>query len=131
MTHSTRKERDSESSLDNFGARYFGSSLGRFTTLDWSAKPQGVPYAVLDDPQSLNLYAYVRNNPLSRTDPDGHCGAPSALKPGQTGICIASYIAKKVFWKLGLPGRGDGRGPNGNGGTSRIETRLVVDSRGK
>lgn len=41
-------------------------------TPDWSAKPQGVPYAVLDDPQSLNLYAYVRNNPLNRTDASGH-----------------------------------------------------------
>jgi hypothetical protein len=40
---------------------------------DWSAKPQGVPYAVLGDPQSLNLYAYVGNNPLNRTDPNGHC----------------------------------------------------------
>jgi len=69
----TGKERDSESGLDNFGARYNASSLGRFMTPDWSAKPQGVPYAVLDDPQSLNLYAYVRNNPLNRTDPTGHC----------------------------------------------------------
>lgn len=68
----TGKERDFESGLDDFGARYFGSSLGRFMTPDWSAKPQGVPYAVLDDPQSLNLYAYVRNNPLNRTDPSGH-----------------------------------------------------------
>jgi hypothetical protein len=46
---------------------------------DWSAKAQPVPYAKLDDPQSLNLYAYVRNNPLSRIDADGHyddkCGA--------------------------------------------------------
>jgi len=31
-----------------------------------------VPYAKLDDPQSLNLYAYVGNNPLSRVDLDGH-----------------------------------------------------------
>jgi RHS repeat-associated protein len=69
----TGKERDSESGLDNFGARYFGSSLGRFMTPDWSANPQGVPYAVLGDPQSMNLYAYVRNNPLNRTDPTGHC----------------------------------------------------------
>jgi len=69
----TGKERDTESGLDNFGARYDSSQLGRFMTPDWSAKPQGVPYAVLNDPQSLNLYAYLRNNPLSRTDPSGHC----------------------------------------------------------
>ena len=68
----TGKERDSESGLDNFGTRYNSSSMGRFMSPDWSTKPQGVPYAVLDDPQSLNLYAYVRNNPLNKTDPSGH-----------------------------------------------------------
>jgi hypothetical protein len=31
-----------------------------------------VPYADLKDPQTLNLYSYVRNNPLSKADPDGH-----------------------------------------------------------
>jgi hypothetical protein len=36
------------------------------------ADPQPIPYADLTDPQTLNLYSYVRNNPLSRTDPDGH-----------------------------------------------------------
>jgi hypothetical protein len=35
-----------------------------------------VPYAELADPQSLNLYGYVRNNPLSRADVDGHCDTP-------------------------------------------------------
>jgi len=35
----TGKERDSESGLDEFGARYYGSSLGRFMTPDWAAKP--------------------------------------------------------------------------------------------
>jgi RHS repeat-associated protein len=69
----TGKERDTESGLDNFGARYFGSSLSRFMTPDWSSKPQGVPYAVLGDPQSLNLYTYARNNPTTLYDPDGHC----------------------------------------------------------
>jgi RHS repeat-associated protein len=68
----TGKERDSESGNDYFGARYYGSSLGRFMTPDWSAKPQTVPYADLGNPQSLNLYSYVVNNPLNRTDPLGH-----------------------------------------------------------
>jgi RHS repeat-associated protein len=70
--HFTGKERDLETGLDNFGARYNSSSMGRFMTPDWSAKPMGVPYAEFGDPQSLNLYAYVRNNPLTRTDPNGH-----------------------------------------------------------
>jgi RHS repeat-associated protein len=71
----TGKERDSESGNDYFGARYYASSMGRFMSPDWSAKAEPVPYAKLDDPQSLNLYSYVRNNPLSRTDKDGHCEA--------------------------------------------------------
>ena len=71
--HFTGKERDTESGNDYFGARYYASSMGRFMSPDWSAKQEPVPYAKLDNPQSLNLYAYVFNNPLSRFDPDGHC----------------------------------------------------------
>jgi RHS repeat-associated protein len=70
--HFTQKERDNESGNDYFFARFYTSALGRFTTPDWSAKEEPVPYAQLDDPQSLNLYAYVRNNPLTRVDADGH-----------------------------------------------------------
>jgi RHS repeat-associated protein len=69
----TGKERDAETGLDYFGARYFSGAQGRWTSPDWSETPQPVPYADLTDPQTLNLYTYVRNNPLSRTDPDGHC----------------------------------------------------------
>jgi RHS repeat-associated protein len=68
----TGKERDSESGLDMFGARYYGSSLGRFMTPDWAAKPVSVPYAHFGNPQSLNLYSYVENNPTTVGDPDGH-----------------------------------------------------------
>ena len=68
----TGKERDAESGLDNFGARYDSSALGRFMTPDWAAKPTTVPYAKFGDPQSLNLYSYVENGPLNRIDPDGH-----------------------------------------------------------
>ncbi|MGA2436670.1 MAG: RHS repeat-associated core domain-containing protein, partial [Bryobacteraceae bacterium] len=69
----TGKVRDNETGLDFMEARYFSSAEGRFTIPDWSAKEEPVPYAKLEDPQSLNLYTYVRNNPLSRFDPDGHC----------------------------------------------------------
>ena len=37
---------------------------------DWATKAVPVPYAKLDSPQSLNLYAYVGNSPLSRRDLD-------------------------------------------------------------
>ncbi|WP_263376068.1 RHS repeat-associated core domain-containing protein [Granulicella aggregans] len=70
--HFTGKERDAESGLDDFGARYYGSNMGRWMSPDWSAKTEPVPYANLGDPQSLNLYAYVRGNPVGRADLDGH-----------------------------------------------------------
>ena len=69
----TGKERDAESGLDEFGARYYSSKIGRFMIPDWAEKPTDVPYAEFGDPQSLNLYGYVRNNPLSHADTDGHC----------------------------------------------------------
>lgn len=72
-SRSTGKERDSESGNDYFEARYYSSAMGRFLSPDWGAKEEPVPYAEMDDPQSLNLYAYVRNNPLARIDADGHC----------------------------------------------------------
>jgi RHS repeat-associated protein len=65
--------RDNETGLDFMEARYFSSAQGRFTIPDWASKEEWIPYATLDDPQSLNLYAYVRNNPVSRFDLDGHC----------------------------------------------------------
>ena len=72
----TGKERDAESGLDYFGARYYGGALGRWASPDWSAKPEPIPYAKLDNPQTLNLYSYVLNNPLRTVDPDGHADDP-------------------------------------------------------
>ena len=71
----TGQERDAESGLDEFGARYYASSLGRFMIPDWAGKPTAVPYANYGNPQSLNLYAYVENNPTTTGDPDGHSDA--------------------------------------------------------
>ncbi len=72
---STGKERDAESGLDDIGARYYASNLGRFMSPDWDAKPTAVPYASFGDPQTLNLYSYVENAPLNRMDADGHVAA--------------------------------------------------------
>ncbi|HEY6448719.1 MAG TPA: RHS repeat-associated core domain-containing protein [Acidobacteriaceae bacterium] len=71
--HFTGKERDSESGNDYFGARYYSSSMGRFLSPDWSSSPEAVPYAELENPQTLNLYQYAGNNPLIHIDADGHC----------------------------------------------------------
>lgn len=80
LHRSSGKERDAESGLDYFGARYYSSSMGRFLSPDWSAKIEPVPYAKLGNPQSLNLYSYVWNNPLSRNDPDGHYTCADSAK---------------------------------------------------
>ena len=67
------KERDAETNNDDFGARYYSSRLGRWLSADWSAAPAPVPYANLTNPQTLNLYAMVSDNPESFADLDGHC----------------------------------------------------------
>ncbi len=63
----TGKERDKESSLDYFGARYYSARLGRFVSSD-------APFAdqFASAPQSWSLYSYVRNNPLRFFDPTGN-----------------------------------------------------------
>ncbi|HET9182504.1 MAG TPA: RHS repeat-associated core domain-containing protein [Candidatus Angelobacter sp.] len=68
----TGKERDSESQLDYFGARYYSNVFGRFLTPDWSKTPIPIPYADLNDPQTFNQYSYVRNVPTTTIDQDGH-----------------------------------------------------------
>jgi RHS repeat-associated protein len=63
----TQKERDNESGLDYFGARYYSAPQGRFTSTD----PKVDQKRSVIDPQRFNLYVYVRNNPLALIDPDG------------------------------------------------------------
>jgi RHS repeat-associated protein len=65
--HFTSKEYDAESGNDYFLARYYASSMGRMMSPD----PSGLYFADPTNPQSLNLYAYVLNNPLINVDPDG------------------------------------------------------------
>jgi len=81
----TSKERDIETGLDYFGARYYSSTQGRFTSPDEFTGGPDELYSFVDDgsanptfyadlrkPQSLNKYQYSYNNPLRYVDPDGH-----------------------------------------------------------
>lgn len=72
MNQNSSKERDAETGLDYFLARYYSGAQGRFTSPDWSSRPAPIPYAKLDNPQTLNPYTYVVNNPLRFVDVDGH-----------------------------------------------------------
>ncbi len=61
----TGQENDPESGLYYYGARYYDPVIGRFISPDSIVQAPG-------DPQTLNRYAYCRNNPLIYTDPTGH-----------------------------------------------------------
>jgi len=80
----TGKERDSETGLDYFGARYYSGAQGRFTSPDAPFADQHA-----NDPQSWNLYSYVRNNPLAIVDPSGRAALWVVdKKTGQTTLRI-------------------------------------------
>jgi RHS repeat-associated protein len=81
----TKKERDIEPGLDFFGSRYYSSLQGRFSSPDHfrgnpaslfrgNDQSSALPFSSSGDPQTLNAYTYVYNNPLSYHDPDGHRG---------------------------------------------------------
>jgi len=78
------KERDAETLNDDFGARYYSNRFGRWLSADWSNVPVAVPYANLSNPQTLNLYSMVADDPESFADLDGHKqGGP--YPPGEYG----------------------------------------------
>jgi RHS repeat-associated protein len=86
----TGKERDSETGLDYFEARYYRADLGRFTTVD----PELNVNEALLEPQQWNRYAYVKNNPLRYTDPNGKFPvAVAAAIPGPQQIIVAGGLA--------------------------------------
>jgi RHS repeat-associated protein len=65
-SRSSGKERDAETGLDYFGARYYSEAQGRFIGPD-PLLNSGRPW----NPQTWNRYAYTLNNPLGFTDPTG------------------------------------------------------------
>ena len=104
---STGKERDQESGLDYFGARYYGNALGRFTSPDplpWIHWQRGNRddqqrfAAYIANPQNLNMYAYVNNNPLNKTDPTGMnaCGTSDDSTCHATNTMTTDFLADAV-----------------------------------
>ena len=81
------KERDTETGNDDFGARYYSNFFGRWLSADWSSVPVAVPYANLTNPQTLNLYAMVSDDPETSADLTGHCGAITPGAPTATQPC--------------------------------------------
>jgi RHS repeat-associated protein len=110
--HFTGKERDLETAPgtgngnDYFGARYYGSSMGRFLSPDWADKPEAVPYSDLSNPQSLNLYGYVKNNPLRSADPDGHEDCCDDLLQFAGGV-VQGAASSVSFGLIGVPRSSD------------------------
>ena len=106
----TGKERDQESGLDEFGARYYASAFGRFMIPDWAEKPTDVPYANFGNPQTLNLYSYVQNNPLAKFDDDGHVAIEIRYTPTFIGnhsyLLVTDTNGAKTFFRAGPAVRG-------------------------
>jgi RHS repeat-associated protein len=117
--HFTGQLRDSDTGLDYFGARYYASVQGRFLTPDWSATPEAVPYGHFEIPQSLNLYAMVKNNPITDVDVDGHevgdgnaaGGAGHVMDPclGDKVACAAKPVQQQESAKQQPPVGADGK----------------------
>jgi len=102
----TGKERDQETGLDYFGARYYKANVGRFTTVDpvykWNDN--------LLDAQLWNRYAYARNNPFRYVDPDGretvllHGGRTASNVFGHAAIGINGQVFSfGTNWTQGAP----------------------------
>ena len=131
VTHKfTGQERDAETAssamqgLDYFGARYYSGAMGRFMTPDWSAKPQPIPYADLTDPQTLNLYGYVRNNPLTEDDVDGHGGCEAAAGGNtQKWLTCKGVHPEITGYTIGPP-------PETRNTTEKVQDRVVGAAKG-
>jgi RHS repeat-associated protein len=97
MNKFTSKERDAETGLDYFGARYYSAPQGRFMRPD-PLLSSGRPF----EPQSWNRYAYVLNNPLKYSDPAGlyefaDCNGDAKCLKYQDGFRKALGAAKSAL----------------------------------
>src|SRR5438309_11540301 len=82
------EDRDAETGLDYFGARYYSGAQGRFTSPDKPFADQHI-----ENPQSWNLYSYTLNNPLRYVDPNGEGVVEGVAKwVDRTGSAFVSFV---------------------------------------
>jgi RHS repeat-associated protein len=103
----TGHERDAETGLDFMQARYCASVQGRFTSVDPLVPMllRSNPFAVsayTSQPQNWNGYAYVYNNPLRYTDPDGQHPLLTALIGAAGGAAVGAGLEEKEKSYRGL-----------------------------
>ena len=111
----TQKERDNETGLDYFLARYYASAQGRFTSVD----PVRLTKYHIQDPQLWNGYSYGLNNPLTVIDIDGRFPWT---------IHLRSFIFRSMLGVGGYGFRGDARGPStAESATARIRMQFTLD----
>ncbi len=77
----TGREFDAETGLYYYRARYYDPNTGRFISRD--------PFSLPGSPNSINAYAFVRNNPARFLDPFG-------LFPNCTEIGTAKLVSQRV-----------------------------------
>ena len=87
----TDQEFDVETGLYNYNARLYDPVIGRFIS------PDSIVQAPFD-PQTLNRYSYVRNNPLIYTDPSGHffLGGLDILIGAAIGATVAAIQGENI-----------------------------------
>ena len=104
----TGQQRDDESKLDYFGARYYRPLLGRFTSPDAPLVDQ-----FAGNPQSWNLYSYVRNNPLRYIDPTGQViqllGKTEEERQAELEAIRASLVDSEVADRLSITTNNEGQ----------------------
>ncbi|HXH47836.1 MAG TPA: RHS repeat-associated core domain-containing protein [Terriglobia bacterium] len=101
--------------------RKYNPALGRWMTPDPLAGD-------VTNPQSLNRYAYVLNNPVSNTDPQGLLTCPKSDDTGTVDteegrVCtehvdtvdVVGYPDEEPVWTSPIPGLSDGPGPGSDG----------------
>ena len=109
----TQKERDAESGLQYFEARYYAGHLGRFISVDPLLSENPRPkanskklYNNLQTPEILNLYAYSNQNPNKYFDPSGNIAIPIAIEAAPiikaAALIALAFMSEEVNKKLNL-----------------------------